>query len=450
LEISILEIYMENYNRWLNDNNNMCRFHIWTIGCQMNKVDSERLSLDLQRLGCQSAQRPEEADIIVLNSCVVRQNAEDKVLNKLSNLKALKRKRPNVTLVLAGCMVDSTVDGLKSAFPHIDLFLRPQSFDELLTHAKEHFSASAQNLPLSPAPPLPPTTFVPIIQGCNNFCTYCIVPYRRGREKSRPLAEIICEVQRLIQGGVKEATLLGQNVDSYGHDLPGKPDLADLLRELNQIDGLARIRFLTSHPKDMSEKLIEAVASLDKVCEHISLPVQSGDNEILKAMRRGYTVEEYRELVFRIRSAIPDVALSTDVIVGFPNEDLERFRRTLDLLRELRFDTVHVAAYSPRPGTIAAQRLEDNVEPVEKKNRLCQVEQLQGRIVAERNALFLGQTVEVLVEARKGTKWQGRTRTNKLVFFNGAALQPGQLVRMVIEYAGPWSFQGRPIILEKD
>ncbi len=358
-------------------------------------------------------------------------------MNKLSNLKALKRKRPDVTLALTGCMVDSRVDDLRSNFPHVDLFLRPQNFDELLACARGRSLSPAQALPL------PPTTFVPIIQGCNNFCSYCIVPYRRGREKSRPLAEIIGDVQGLVRGGVKEVTLLGQNVNSYGHDLQGKPHLADLLQELNQIDGLARIRFLTSHPKDMDQRLIEAVASLDKVCEHISLPVQAGDNEILKAMRRGYTIEQYRELVCRIRSAIPDVALSTDVIVGFPNEGRGQFQATLDLLQELRFDTVHVAAYSPRSGTIAARRLEDNVEPAEKKDRLRQVEELQKRIATERNALFLGRTVEVLVEGRKGTRWQSRTRTDKLVFFDSAADQLGQLVRIVIEHTGPWALQGK-------
>ncbi|MBT9148905.1 MAG: tRNA-2-methylthio-N(6)-dimethylallyladenosine synthase [Dehalococcoidia bacterium] len=423
--------------------NIMHRFHIWTIGCQMNKADSQRLASDLRRLGYEHTQRPEEADIIVLNSCVVRQNAEDRVRNKLSNLKALKRNRPDVTLALTGCMVDSRVDGLRSSLPHVDLFLKPQNFDELLACARE------RSLPPAQALSLPPTTFVPIIQGCNNFCSYCIVPYRRGREKSRPLAEIIGDVQGLAEGGVKEVTLLGQNVDSYGHDLPGKPDLADLLRELNQIDDLARIRFLTSHPKDMDQKLIEAVASLDKVCEHISLPVQAGDNKILKAMRRGYTIEQYGELVCRIRSAIPDVALSTDVIVGFPNEGREQFRRTLDLLQELRFDTVHVAAYSPRSGTIAARKLEDNVGPAEKGDRLRQVEEAQERIAIERNALFLGRTVEVLVEGRKGTRWQSRTRTGKLVFFNSDYGCLGQLVQVKIDHAGPWSLQGTPVIVSK-
>lgn len=419
----------------------MNRFHIWTIGCQMNKADSQRLAWDLQQIGYQRTQTAEDADIIVLNSCVVRQNAEDKVLNKLSNLKALKKKRPAVTLVLAGCMVDSAVDGLKSAFPHVDLFLKPQSFDELLTQAKELSSAQARAL--SPTPPLSPTTFVPIIQGCNNSCTYCIVPYRRGREKSVPKGELISDVQRLAEDGVRQVTLLGQNVDSYGHDLPDKPDLADLLRELNQIDGLARIRFLTSHPKDMNQKLIEAIASLDKVCEHISLPVQSGDNEILRAMRRGYTIEQYRRLVLRIRSAIPDIALSTDIIVGFPGENREQFRQTLNLLQELRFDTVHVAAYSPRSGTIAAEKIEDNVEPAEKNDRLRQVEEIQKQIAVERNACFEGRTVEVLVEGRKGTRWQSRTRTDKLVFFDSPADCLGQLLQVEIEHAGPWSLQGK-------
>ena len=259
------------------------------------------------------------------------------------------------------------------------------------------------------------------------------------------MAEIICEVQGLAERGVKEVTLLGQNVDSYGHDLAGRPDLADLLGELNQIEGLARIRFLTSHPKDMSQKLIEAVASLDKVCEHISLPVQAGDNEILKAMRRGYTIEQYRELVHRIRSAIPNVALSTDIIVGFPGETPEQFQRTFDLLQELQFDTVHVAAYSPRPGTIASRKLEDNASAEEKKNRLQQVEELQERISIERNAQLVGQTVEVLVEGRKGGKWQSRTRTDKLVFFNSDYDCLGQLVQVKIGRAGPWSLQGTTV-----
>jgi tRNA-2-methylthio-N6-dimethylallyladenosine synthase len=255
--------------------------------------------------------------------------------------------------------------------------------------------------------------------------------------------EVICEVQGLVQRGAKEVTLLGQNVDSYGHDLPGKPDLADLLRELNQINGLARIRFLTNYPSGVNRKLIAAVARLGKICEHISLPVQAGDDEILRAMRRGYTVAQYRELVQQIRSAIPGVALSTDVIVGFPGETREQFQRTVELLSELRFDTVHVAAYSERPGTIASRKLKDDVPLEEKKRRLKKVEELQEGIAAEINAKLLGKEVEVLVEGEKKGKWYGRTRTDKLVFFFDNVDYLGQLVTVEVENTSPWSLQGK-------
>jgi len=416
--------------------NAMSTFYIWTIGCQMNKADSESLSGKLCQLGYREGQRVEDADIIVLNSCVVRQSAEDKVRNKLFNLKALKKKRPEVAIALTGCLVDSDLTGLRNSFPHVDFFLKPQDFDELLDWAKEYASSPA------PKPGHSPTAFVSIIHGCNNFCSYCIVPYRRGREKSRPVAEIISEVQGLAGRGVKEITLLGQNVDSYGHDLPDKPDLADLLGEVNKIDCLARIRFLTSHPKDMSRKLIEAIASLDKVCEHLSLPAQAGDNEILSAMRRGYTIEQYKDLIRRIRSAVPDIALSTDIVTGFPGETHEQFQRTFELLEEFRFDTVHAAAYSPRPGTIASRELSDDVPAEGKKRRLGQIEQLQEQVSAEINSRLVGKTIEVLVEDRKAAKWQGRTRTDKLVFFNGAGDWLGKLVQIEIKSAGPWSLQG--------
>ena len=260
----------------------MYHYYIWTIGCQMNKAESERLGSHLEGLGYQPADRVESADLIVLNSCVVRQSAENRVINKLGNLKPLKKAQPGKTLAVTGCLVNSEVDRLKQSFPYVDYFFKPGDYPPWLERPE-----SAPVIPHHPTP----SVFVPINQGCNNFCSYCIVPYRRGRERSRTMSEIIDEVSKLVRRGAREVTLLGQNVDSYGHDLPDKPDLADLLTELNTIDGLARLRFLTNHPKDMSPKLIEAIARLDKVCEHISLPVQSGDNEILKAMRRGYTVE---------------------------------------------------------------------------------------------------------------------------------------------------------------
>lgn len=409
----------------------------------MNKADSEHLASSLEKLGFQQVKHSDEADVIVLNTCSVRQSAEDKVNNKLSNLRALKKKRPETVLVLAGCMVNSNIEDLKERFPYVDFFLKPQKFDELLTYAKE--KAPSSNTITPPIRSESPTTYIPIIHGCNNFCSYCIVPYRRGREKSRSMSEIISEVQTIVERGVREVTLLGQNVDSYGHDLTDKPDLADLLSELNQINGLARIRFLTSHPKDMSQKLINSIASLDKVCEHISLPAQSGDNEILEAMRRGYTIDQYCNLIDRIRSAIPEVALSNDIIVGFPNESTEQFKRTFDLLETYRFETVHAAAYSPRPGTIAARKMEDNVPSEEKQSRLRQVEELQERISIEKNSRLVGQTIEVLVEGRKQHKWQSRTRSDKLVFFSHDDNCLGELLQIRIEHAGAWSLQGIPV-----
>ncbi len=400
----------------------------------MNKAESERLSSFFEQQDYQVTTTTEKADIIVLNSCVVRQSAENRIINKLNALKSLKRLRPNLTLAVTGCLVNSDTEQLKKNFPHVDYFFKAGDYPQWLEKAEW-----SQVLPQHPLP----TTFVPIIQGCDNFCSYCIVPYRRGRERSRPIVEIACEVKELAHRGVKEVTLLGQNVDSYGHDLPDKPDLADLLTELNTIDGLARIRFLTNHPKDMSPKLIEAVAYLDKVCELICLPVQSGNNDILEAMRRGYTVEHYRRLIAEIHSKIPGIALSTDVIVGFPSETQPQFQQTVSLLSELRFDTVHVAVYSPRPETIASREFKDNVPLVEKRERLNKIEQLQESIVAEINAQLLGKTVEVLVEGREKSKWQGRTRTGKLVFFSNSDDYLGQLVKIKIEKTSPWSLQGR-------
>ncbi|TET16790.1 MAG: tRNA (N6-isopentenyl adenosine(37)-C2)-methylthiotransferase MiaB [Dehalococcoidia bacterium] len=417
----------------------MSYYHIWSIGCQMNKAYSEQLAIDLERLGYRSTGAIEEADIAVINSCVVRQSAENRVLSKLDSLIPLKRVNPDTVVALAGCMVDAGIAELRRRFSHVDLFLKPGESAELLDLARARAPEGMQD---STPLPLPPSAFVTIIEGCDNFCSYCIVPYRRGRERSRPLAEIRSQVEGLVERGVKQVTLLGQNVDSYGYDLPGMPDLADLLEELNSIEDLMRIRFLTSHPKDMNQKLIRAVASLDKVCESISLPVQTGDDEILQAMGRGYTAQDYRELVEQIRGNVPGVALSTDVIVGFPGETEVQFQRTLDLLSSIRFDTVHVAAYSPRSGTLASREFEDDVPPSEKKRRLQKVEELECQIASEINAQLLGQKVEVLVEGDKKGKWWGRTRTGKLVFFNDDSSRLGQLVAVEIEKTSPWSLQG--------
>jgi tRNA-2-methylthio-N6-dimethylallyladenosine synthase len=411
----------------------MAKYYIWTIGCQMNKAESERLGGYLEQEGYQAVARPEEADLVVLNSCVVRQSAENRVIGRLNALKSVKRSKPELTLAVTGCFVNSEIRRLRERFPNVDYFFKPGEPPPWL--------APTEVRPVIPRHPAP-ATFVPIIQGCNNFCAYCIVPYRRGREKSRPAGEVVGEVRELACLGVREVTLLGQNVDSYGRDLAEKPDLALLLGELNAIEGIERIRFLTNHPKDMSSRLIEAVASLDKVCEEISLPVQSGSNAVLKAMRRGYTVERYCELITEIRLKIPGIALSTDVIVGFPLETEAQFQETCDLLLRLRFDKVHVAGYSPRPGTIALRDLVDNIPLTEKKARLSQIEKLQERIAGEINAGLLDKTVEILVEGRHKGKWQGRTRTGKLVFFHSNDNYLGRLVKVNVTKVSPWALQG--------
>jgi tRNA-2-methylthio-N6-dimethylallyladenosine synthase len=398
----------------------------------MNKAESERLAARFEELGYKPVKNVGEADLIVLNSCVVRQSAEDRVINKLHDLRHLKTEKPDITLALTGCMVDNDTSPLKKRFPHIDQFFKAGDSPQWLEKAE------TLSLPLHPGP----SVYVTINQGCDNFCSYCIVPYRRGRERSRLLDEIVCEARELVRRGAKEVILLGQNVDSYGHDLKGKPDLADLLAELNRIKGLARLRFLTNHPKDMSRKLIEAIANLDKVCEQINLPVQAGSDEILKAMKRGYTVGQYRRLVTEIRAKIPGIAISTDVIVGFPGESERQFRETLDLLSEIKFATVHVAAYSPRPGTAADREFVDDIPPNVKKARLREIEQTQKSIQTESNARLLGKTTEILVEGRKRGKWYGRTRTDKLVFYSSDRNYQGQLVNIKIEKTSPWSMQG--------
>ncbi len=380
----------------------------------MNRAESERMAARFEELGYKAAPHISEADVIVLNTCVVRQSAETKIINKLYEIKHLKKEKPDTLTALTGCFVSSDIESLKKKYPFIDHFFKAGDQPPWLE------KSAALSLPLRP----PVSDYVTISQGCNNFCSYCIVPYRRGRERSRPPAEIVCEAEELARRGAKEIILLGQNVDSYGLDLPGKPDLADLLAELNKIEGITRLRFLTNHPKDMSAKLIETIARLDKVCEQITLPAQAGSDAVLKAMRRGYTAAQFRKLVAQIKDKIPGAAISTDIIVGFPGETSDEFRQTLDLLSELKFDTVHIAAYSPRSGTIAARELADDVPAEVKKKRLEQAEKLQEEIQTEINTGLLGQTVEILVEGRQKGKWYGRTRTDKLAFFSAGGDSP--------------------------
>jgi tRNA-2-methylthio-N6-dimethylallyladenosine synthase len=429
-------------------------YYLWTIGCQMNFADSRQAAEELDRLGYHQVDRPQQADLILLNTCVVRQSAEDKVTGRLTSLQGLKRHRPHIQLALMGCYVHDIL-ALEQQYPWVDAFIKPSDVAAVVEMARQQATRIRQQAADAVRPPAdltaPPVSIgVPISYGCDHLCTYCIVRLRRGPEISRPVAEIVAEVRDLAARGVREVTLLGQNVDSYGHDLPPRagtdpdrpPDLADLLAAVHEVPDLARIRFLTSHPADMSPRLVEAAARLPRVCEHMEIPIQSGDDAVLRRMGRGYTVAQYRALVDHIRAAMPGVGLATDVIVGFPGETEAQFQATYHLLEEQRFDMVHVAAYSPRPDTPAA-RLPDDVPPAEKARRRKAVDDLQERIVGEINQALLGQVVEVLVEARHRGKWRGRTRTNKLVFFDVADRDwTGRLVAVRITQAGPWSMQG--------
>jgi len=428
------------------------KYYLWTIGCQMNFADSRRTAEELVQLGYQEASRPQDADLILLNTCVVRQSAQDKVVGRLTSLQGLKRRKPETTLALMGCFVDE-IPELQSRYPWVDAFIKPSDVPAVVALARRKGARAPDATLPGSQDRVPVSVGVPISYGCDHLCTYCIVRLRRGPEASRPVAEIVSEVQELVRRGVKEITLLGQNVDSYGHDLAGvdrrtaggqwRPDLADLLEAVHEVEGLARIRFLTSHPADMTQRLIETAARLPRVCEHMEVPVQSGDDSVLRRMGRGYTATAYRDLVARIRLATPGVGLATDVIVGFPGETEDQYQATYRLLEDLRFDMVHVAAYSPRPGT-PAERLADDVPPEEKERRRKAVDRLQEQIVGEINAELLGQTVEVLVEGRHKGKWRGRTRTNKLVFFDvDRQDRTGQLVQVRITSTGPWSMQGQ-------
>ena len=420
----------------------MRSYYIWTIGCQMNKADSERLESALGQLGLSSADSPKDADVVVLNSCVVRQSAEDKVIGMMTSLKPQKQRDPDKVIALMGCMVGPKTEPLQKRYPYVDVFMRPQQYQPLIDIVGERMGVDPEGCvgPLVAKPDV--TAYIPIIHGCDKFCAFCIIPYRRGREVSRSIEDIVREVRLLSQRGVKEVTLLGQNVDSYGHDLPDTPDLGDLLIATNEVEGLERIRFLTSHPSDMSDHIIEAVARLDKVCEHINLPFQAGDDDILSEMRRGYTNDEYRRIIEKIRERIPNVSLSTDIIVGFSGETEARFERTLELVRDIEFDKVHAAAYSTREGTIAARTMPDDVSPEDKQDRLKRIEGLQEQILTDINAQLLGQTTEILVEGRKRGRWSGRTRNDKLVFFDDEEDRKGEVVSVKIVSTSPWSLQG--------
>ena len=427
----------------------------------MNVADSQRVASALEHLGYQATIQAEEADVIVLNTCVVRQSAEDKAYGRLSSLRPLKTANPELVINLMGCLVGvKGHEALKKRFPYVDVFSPPsdpgplvsfltqgevQALQEAETQQRYATMDEDLLLPLYERGRLVAAN-VPIVLGCSHACTFCIIPYRRGVERSRRVSEILVEVRSLVNQGVKEITLLGQIVDRYGTDLPDGTNLAGLLRLLSQVEGLERIRFLTSHPNYMSDELLEVVAELPKVMPHIEVPAQSGDDQVLLNMRRGYTADDYRRLIERIRQRIPKAAIATDIIVGFPGETEEQFQHTYDLLDELKLDVAHLARYSTRPGTVASRRMEDDVPEGEKWRRFRLLENLQEGIAAEINARYLGETVEVLFEEEVRGRWKGRTPTNKLVFVETAADLRGQILPVQITWSGPWSMQGRRLV----
>lgn len=424
----------------------------------MNVADSLRVASALERIGYQSAPRAEDADVIVLNTCVVRQSAEDKAYGRLHSLRPLKKQRPELVINLMGCLVGvKGHERLKERFPFVDVFSPPSDPGPLLTYLtqdetrakelallEERYAAMDGDLvlPLEERGKLV-TAHVPVVLGCSHACTFCIIPYRRGVERSRPLGEVVAEVRSLVAQGVKEVTLLGQIVDRYGKDIPDGPNLVSLLRAVHQVEGLERIRFLTSHPNWISDELLDCVAELPKVMPHLEVPVQAGDDQVLANMRRGYTRDDYRRLVERIRNLIPGASIATDIIVGFPGETEEQFQRTYDLLEELRLDVAHLARYSVRPGTVAERRMNDDVPEEEKWRRFRLLEEQQERIAAEINARYLGETVEVLFEEEARGRWRGRTPTNKLVFVESNENLRGRVRKVVITWSGPWSMQAR-------
>ncbi|MFA5064292.1 MAG: tRNA (N6-isopentenyl adenosine(37)-C2)-methylthiotransferase MiaB [Dehalococcoidia bacterium] len=419
--------------------------YIWTIGCQMNRAESGALGGDLQSLGFETVRTAREADIVVLNTCVVRQSAEDKVRGMLGFVSGIKSARPHMRIAVTGCFVGQDVKELNRDFPFVDHFFGPgrlQDFHDWLCSfvLERDYCLSVR----APQQASPVSAYVPIIQGCNNFCSYCIVPYRRGREISRSAREILAEAEGLIESGAREIVLLGQNVNTYGHDLSPASDLSELLYRLSDLSGLHRIRFLTNHPKDMSPSLLQAIAGLPIVCRHVCLPLQAGDDEVLKKMNRGYTRDDYFALVARVRQAVPDMAISTDLIVGFPGETEQQFNNSYEAIRMLRFDTVHAAAYSPRPGTAACAKFVDDVPPEVKLRRLHAIEELQAGIQSEINSGLIGTTAGVLVEGKKAGKWYGRTVSDRLVFFKDGRDLKGQLVEVEIQTASPWALQGTP------
>ncbi len=431
----------------------MKKLKILTYGCQMNVAESERMAGQLQKIGYTLTDEIETADLILLNTCCVRATAEDKIYGKIGEIKKYKRQNPALIIGVAGCLAQKDGENLLKHAPHVDFVLGTGRRGELASVVQNFESKRRQFVDTSNVSGLiddenilpiragQVSAFVPIMYGCNNFCTYCIVPHVRGRERSRLPEEIISEVNETVKAGFKEITLLGQNVNSYN----GGKTFPQLLSEVDKIDGLQRLRFMTSHPKDLSDDLILVMASGKNICEHIHLPVQYGSNKILQKMNRVYTVEKYLELVKKIRAAIPNISLTTDLIVGFPGETDEDFQATLKFLQEVQFDMAFTFIYSKRTGTPAAN-FENQVDEKIKHSRLEELMKIQNKISLEKNLPYAGKVVEVLVEGESKTDkniFTGRTRQNKLVLFQHESENIGDIVKVKINQVQTWLFKGQ-------
>lgn len=423
----------------------------------MNVADSRRLARSLENLGCEPAANIDDADIIVLNTCVVRQSAEDKAIGRLSSLKSRKKQNPDLVINLMGCLVG--VHGnpaLQKRFPWVDVFSAPSDPQPLLDFLANRQQADQAHSWRQHIDSLLDDEFgvavageeravsenLPVVLGCSHACAYCVIPLRRGRERSRDAQRILRDARTFASQGVREIVLLGQIIDRYGLDLPGSPHLPQLLASLSEIPEIKRLRFLTSHPNWMNDELIESVARLPKVMPHIEVPAQAGDDGILLAMRRGYTNQQYRDLVAKLRDRIPGVSIATDIIVGFPGETEAAFQNTYDLLADLRLDVAHLARYSPRPGTYSARELADSVPAEEKMRRFRLLEDLQEGILRELNQSLLGTSVPVLFEYRLKGRWYGRTPTNRIVFTDSEEDLTGMERQVKIDWTGPWSLVG--------
>lgn len=433
-------------------------YFLLTYGCQMNESDSERYAGQLESLGYRRTEDMDMADVVLLNTCCVRETAEGKILGKIGELKHVKQHNPNLIIAVAGCMAQEWQDRLFERAPHIDLVIGTHNIHKLVELIRERQAKSGHYLEADMTVPafhdLPTKRFqkffawVPIMNGCNKFCTYCIVPYVRGREVSRPIADIVREIEEIAKEGYKEITLLGQNVNSYGLDLKDGTDFSALLQAVDRIDGIERVRYMTSHPKDMTFAMIDAIADSKKVVNHMHLPIQSGSDELLKKMNRGYTVDQYMELVEYARKRIPDLVLTTDIIVGFPGETEEMFCQTLDLLKRVQYDMAYTFIYSPRTGTPAA-KMDHQIPQEEKSRRLQRLMDVQNVYSLQLNQAMEHKEYEVIVEGptkNDENHWFGRTTGNKMIIWeHDGSAAIGDTVKVAVDKGQTWVLKGHLI-----